>query len=96
MPVTYEENIQMLFYQKESKAKFTKFLGAMEVITLSWLCLGLKGVNQDIIAFTICYDKKILSSRQGIHIYDDLLLNTLAEMVSDRVRLNIDQVYDFL
>ena len=95
IPVAYEENIQNALLS-ESPRPVTKFLDCYgsDYVKLAF-SLGLKGSEIGTLVpspYVMIKGAQFTGPRHST--YDDL--NTLAEMVSDgKVRLNIDQVYDF-
>ena len=95
IPVAYEENIQNALLS-ESPRPVTKFLDCYgsDYVKLAF-SLGLKGSEIGTLVpspYVMIKGAQFTGPRHST--YDDL--NTLAEMVSEgKVRLNIDQIYDF-
>ena len=95
IPVAYEENIQNALLSASPKP-ITKFLDCYgsDYVKLAF-SLGLKGTAIGTLVpspYVMIKGAQFTGPRHST--YDDL--NTLAEMVSEgKVRLNIDQVYDF-
>lgn len=95
IPVAYEENIQNALLSASTKP-ITKFLDCYgsDYVKLAF-SLGLKGTAIGTLVpspYVMIRGAQFTGPRHST--YDDF--NTLAEMVSDgKVRLNIDQVYDF-
>ena len=95
IPVAYEENIQNALLSASAKP-ITKFLDCYgsDYVKLAF-SLGLKGTAIGTLVpspYVMIRGAQFTGPRHST--YDDL--NTLAEMVSEgKVRLNIDQVYDF-
>ena len=95
IPVAYEENIQNALLSASAKP-ITKFLDCYgsDYVKLAF-SLGLKGTAIGTLVpspYVMIRGAQFTGPRHST--YDDL--NTLAEMVSDgKVRLNIDQIYDF-
>lgn len=95
IPVAYEENIQNALLSASAK-QITKFLDCYgsDYVKLAF-SLGLKATAIGTLVpspYVMIRGAQFTGPRHST--YDDL--NTLSEMVSDgKVRLNIDQVYDF-